>query len=101
MVARLAYEHFLKKLGGKYYTKPDGNKCTLATMRNLLFEKHNCTIHQNGNNDLVVTMLDRSDPKLVQSVMMMLSGLRQQGKNKVLWWGNKGIDLQCSKQFDD
>ena len=101
MVARLAYEHFLKKLGGKYYAKPDGNKCTLATMRNLLFEKHNCTIHQNGNNDLVVTMLDRSDPKLVQSVMMMLSGLRQQGKNKVLWWGNKGIDLQCSKQFDD
>ena len=33
MVARLAYEHFLKKLGGKYYNKVDGNKYTLQTMR--------------------------------------------------------------------
>ena len=34
MVARLAYEYFLKELGGQYYNKVDGNKYTLQTPNN-------------------------------------------------------------------
>jgi len=41
MVARLAYEYFLKELGDKYYNSVNGNKITLQKMRNILFEKRN------------------------------------------------------------
>jgi transposase len=58
MVARLAYEYFLKELAGKYYNKVDGNKYTLQKMRNMLFEKRNCTIEQNHSGNLILTLLD-------------------------------------------
>jgi transposase len=58
MVARLAYEYFLKELGGKYYNKVDGNKNTLQKMRNLLFEKRNCKIEQDHSGNLILTLLD-------------------------------------------
>ena len=58
MVARLAYEYFLKELAGKYYNKVDGNKYTLQKMRNILFEKRNCTIEQDHSGNLILTLLD-------------------------------------------
>jgi len=39
MVARLAYEGFLRALGDRYLAKEDGNKYTFTSMRNMLFEK--------------------------------------------------------------
>ena len=55
MVARLAYEHFLKELGEKYFKKEDGSKYTLSRMRNLILEKQNCTVSQDENNNLMLT----------------------------------------------
>ena len=63
-IARLAYEYFLKELGGKYYHKEDGNKTTLYTMRNLLFEKRNSTLQQNANGDWVLTLFVVTDAKI-------------------------------------
>ena len=58
MVARLAYEYFLKELGGEHYRHEDGNKTTLYTMRNLLFEKRNCTLEQSSKGNLILTLFD-------------------------------------------
>ncbi len=99
MVARLAYEHFLKELGGQYYHDENGHKTTLATMRNLLFEKRNCTIEQNAEGNFDLTLLDSTDGKLEKRVSEMLNRWRDKGKNKVLWWQNRGINLRTDGQY--
>ena len=99
MVARIAYEYFLKELGGRYLHKEDGNKYTLNSMRNLLFEKRNCTIQQNSEGDIVITILDTEMTELIHSVAGMLASLKEKGKNKVLWWNNRSILLRTASQY--
>ena len=99
LVARMAYEYFLKELGGRYLNKEDGNKYTLNSMRNLLFEKNNCTIQQNSEGDIVITILDTEMTELVHSVSRMLSSLKEKGKNKVLWWNNRSVLLRTASQY--
>ena len=81
MVARMAYEYFLN------------------SMRNLLFEKRNCTIQQNSEGDIVITILDTEMTGLNHSVSKMLSSLKEKGKNKVLWWNNRSIILHTASQY--
>lgn len=100
MVARLAYEYFIKELGGRHYHHEDGNKTTLGKMRDLLFAKHNFTLSQNPNGNFVLTLLDSSGNSLEKSVARMLETRLAQGKNKVLWWGNKGVLLKFDNQFE-
>jgi len=99
MVARLTYEYFLKELGGEYFYKLDGNKTTLQKMRNLFFEKRNFTLEQNSNDNFVLTILDGSGNDLEQRVASMLETRMEQGKNKVLWWGNRGLILRFQNQY--
>ena len=99
MIARLAYEHFLKKLGGKQYCQNNGNRTNLATMRNLLFEKRNFTLAQNSKGNFVMTMLDTNEGELERSVSLLLKEQMETGSNKVLWWKNRGIDLKFKNQF--
>ena len=100
MVARLAYEYFLQQLAGKYLNKEDGNKFTLSSMRNLLFEKRNCTIRQNSEGDFELTILDSPQNEIIRDVGDMLRALKEKGKNKVLWWNNRGIFLHSQNQFE-
>jgi hypothetical protein len=99
MVARLAYENFLKEVGGEHYRHQDGNKTTLQSMRNLFFEKRNFTLHQGSDDNLVVTILDSSGNEFEQRTADMLRQRMAQGKNKVLWWGNRGILLRFKNQY--
>jgi hypothetical protein len=100
MVARLAYEYFLKELGGKYYNSVDGNKITLRTMRNLLFEKRNCTIEHDHAGNLILTLLDWQKKGTIEDhVSKMLLSLKEKGKNKVLWWNNRSIFLCAKNQY--
>ena len=99
MAARLAYESFLKTLGGEFYSKQDGNKVNLGTMRNLLFERRNCTLHQDGDGNLILTFLDLGNKKLEDAVVKMYAVLSKQGKNKVLWWNNREIIVACKEQY--
>ncbi|MBC8553589.1 MAG: transposase [Candidatus Brocadiales bacterium] len=101
MAARLAYESFLKTLGGESYNKQDGNKINLGTMRNLLFERRNCTIHQDGDGNFVLTLLDLGNKKLETAIVEMYAALSKQGKNKVLWWNNKGVVVACKEQYKE
>ena len=79
--------------------KEDGNKYTLNSMRNLLFEKRNCTIQQNSEGDIVITILDTEMTELIHSVSKMLNSLKEKGKNKVLWWNNRSILLRTAGQY--
>lgn len=99
MVARLTYEYFLKELGGEHYRHPDGNKTTLHKMRNLLFEKRNFTLEQDPDDSLVLTILDTSGNDLELRTADMLAERMDQGKNKVLWWGNRGLVLKFNNQY--
>jgi hypothetical protein len=99
MVARLTYEYFLKELGGEHYRHEDGNKTTLQSMRNLLFEKRNFTLEQDSNDNFILTLLDNNGNGLERRVADMLEQRMKQGKNKVLWWGNRGITLQFDDQY--
>ena len=86
-----------ERIGGPCYNKEDGSKCTLSSMRNLLFEKQNCTIHQDTQNNLVLTFLDFQDPGLEKDLKEMYAKLSASGKNKVLWWGNRSLVLEFKK----
>jgi hypothetical protein len=99
MVARLTYEYFLKELGGEHYHHEDGNKTTLQSMRNLLFEKRNFSLEQDSNDNLILTLLDNNGNGLERRVASILEQRMKQGKNKVLWWGNRGITLQFDDQY--
>ena len=98
MAARLVYEYFLKCLGGPHYKKDDGSKTTLSTMRQLLFEKRNCTLRQDSNQNLVLTFLDSGDP-VEKDLIGVYRGLTEKGKNKVLWWGNRGLIPELKDQY--
>ena len=99
MVARLTYEYFLKELGGEHYRHKDGNKTTLNTMRNLLFDKRNFTLEQDSNGNFVLTLLDTNGNDLEQRVAAMLDERMTRGENKVLWWGNGGLILRFDDQY--
>jgi len=99
MVARLAYEYFLKVLGGEHYRHQDGNKTTLQGMRCLLFEKRNFTLEQDSNSNFVLTLLDTNGNDLERNVSEILDERMEQGKNKVLWWGNRAIVLRFDDQY--
>ena len=99
MVARMAYEYFLKELADRYLHKEDGNKYTLNSMRNLLFEKRNSTVHQNAEGDMVISILDGDGTELIHSVSKMLNVLKEKGKNKVLWWNNRSVLLRVEDQY--
>ena len=99
MIARLTYEYFLKELGGEHFRHQDGNKTTLKRMRNLLFEKRNFTLEQDSDDNFVLTILDTSGNDLEQRVASMLAERMEQGKNKVLWWGNRGLVLRFNNQY--
>jgi len=99
MVARLAYENFLKVLGGEHYRHQDGNKTTLQSMRCLLFEKRNFTLEQDSNFNFVLTLLDTNGNDLERNVSGILDERMKQGKNKVLWWGNRGVILRFENQY--
>ena len=79
MVARIAYEYFLKEPGDRYLNEEGGNKYTLSSMRNLLFEKRNCRIQQNAEGDLVITILDSEMTELTATVSRMLKSLKEKG----------------------
>ena len=99
MMARLTYEYFLKELGGEHFRNQDGNKTTLQRMRNLLFEKRNFTLEQDSDDNFLLTILDTSGNDLEQYVASMLVERMEQGKNKVLWWGNRGLVLRFNNQY--
>jgi hypothetical protein len=70
-------------------------------MRNILFEKRNCTIEQDHSGNLILTLLDWQHKGTTEDqVAKMLLSLSEKGKNKVLWWNNRGIFLRARNQYE-
>ncbi|ETR67702.1 MAG: hypothetical protein OMM_05000 [Candidatus Magnetoglobus multicellularis str. Araruama] len=92
MLARLVYEYFLRELGGEYLNNTNGDKSSLQRMRNLLFEKRNCTIGINGDNDFVLTNIDGNEKSKIETdVIKMLLRLKEKGKTKCYGGINGGL----------
>ncbi len=100
MVARLAYESFLKTVGGEYFAKEDGSNYPLTSMRTMLLEKRNCLVDVDAEDNIRVTLLEAEGNALERRAVAVYDELSQQGKNKVLWWGNRGIKLALKNQFE-
>jgi hypothetical protein len=86
-------------LGGEHYRHEDGNKTTLHTMRNLLFEKRNFILEQDSRGIFILTLLDTNGNDLEKRVAKMLDERMTQGQNKVLWWGNRALKLCFNDQY--
>lgn len=69
-------------------------------MRNILFEKRNCTIQQDSKGNIVLTFLDLGNRKIEKAMMELFSSLTESGKNKVLWWNNRRLKVKCKNQYD-
>jgi hypothetical protein len=100
MAARLAFEYFLKEMGDGFHRKFDGNKMTLETMRNIFFARNNCEISKNADGNYLLSFLDSSAGDVGGKVAETLANLKKKGKNKVLWWNNRGISITFKNQFD-
>jgi hypothetical protein len=87
-------------MGGEFYNKQDGNKVTLQTMRNIIIEKRNCTLHQNQDGNLVLTFLDLGNRNVEKAMVEMFSSLTKSEDNKVLWWNNRGLVIECKNQYN-
>ena len=101
MVARLAFEYFLKEMGEKFLRKPDGSRYTLNTVRNMIFEKRNCTLSRNSEGQYVLTVLDTGLPEWDLAIQDWLDRWNKNGKNKVLWWKNAGLQFELKNQYSD
>ena len=99
LAARLAYEHFLNALGSQKYNRMNGGKMTLQQMRDLLFDRRNFTLHQDSKGNLVVTLIDSDGDDFELQISAMLDDLMVQDKNRVLWWGNRGVLLRFKDQY--
>ena len=62
------------------------------------FEKRNCTINQDSNGNFVLTFLDCGNTKLEQNLIDLYKELEKNGKNKVLWWNNRGLIIKFENQ---
>ncbi len=101
MVARLAFEYFMREMGEKYAVKPDGNKYALNTVRNILFEKRNCTLSKNSNGNFVLTSIDSGTEGWDAGIKKVLERWQENKKNKVLWWNNSGLVFETRNQFSE
>ena len=68
-------------------------------MRNLLFEKRNCTIEEDNKGDFVITFLDGQTNELTRHVSAMLGSLKEKQENTVLWWNNRGLPVRTRNQY--
>ena len=48
-----------------------------------------------------INVLDSGMGKLLDKVSTMLESLKGKGKNKVLWWNNRGVALKAKDQYDE
>lgn len=101
MIAKMAYELFLKTLEGKLLCSMEGNKKTLGAMRHLLFEKRNCTISLDENKDFLLTFKDTLgiENSLGKQIADLFSKMKKEGENNVLWWNDKGLVLNFENQY--
>ncbi len=99
MVARLAFEYFMREMGGKYAVKSDANKYTLNKVRNILLEKRNCTLSKNTNCDFVLTSIDSGTEGWDTAIKKVLDMWAENKKNKVLWRNNSRLIFETNDQF--
>lgn len=97
-VAKLAFELFLRELGGNWFQGMEGSKTTLATMRSLLLEKRNCRIRMEKDT-IILTILDSCNGNLETNVLKMFERRAEENKNRVLWWNNRPLNVEFKDQY--
>jgi hypothetical protein len=58
---------------------------------------------QDSDNNFVMTILDTNgndlESRMTRGIASMLAERMEHGKNKVLWWGNRGLVLRFNNQY--
>ncbi len=53
----------------------------------------------NSSGNFILTLLDSAGNDLEKRVAQMLDKMMDAGRNKVLWWNNRGIRLRFRNQY--
>ena len=100
MLARLTIDYFLATLGEAPWRSPHDQHCVLSTIRTTLFSNQNCELSLHDSGDLQLTYLDGDPLGIKQQVADLLATRARLGLNRVSWWGNRGLRIKFTNQYD-
>ena len=99
MLARYVTDYFLSALCAKVFVTHEEWESNLSTVRSLIFSNQNCELQLNDQNDFVITYLDGDKIGILKRLQNLLERRKQNGTNKVSWWGNRGVLVKIKDQF--
>lgn len=100
MLARLTIDYFRSVLCAPQWRSPEDWECVLSTIRTSIFSSQNCQLRLNRDGDFVLTYLDGDKHGIKQRLAKLLLQGKHDGFNTVPWWGNRGVQIEVSDQFD-
>jgi len=100
MLARLTIDYFRSLLCAPQWRSPEDWECVLSTIRTSIFSSQNCQLRLNDAGDFVLTYLDGDKHGIKQRLAKLLLQGKDDGFNAVSWWGNRGVQIEVTDQFD-
>ncbi len=100
MLARLTVDYFRSLLCVPQWHSPEQWECVLSTIRTSIFSSQNCQLRLNDAGDFVLTYLDGDKHGIKRRLAKLLLQGKNDGFNAVSWWGNRGVQIEVTDQFD-
>ena len=100
MLARLTIDYFKSVLCVPQWRSPEDWECVLSTIRTSIFSNQNCELSLNDSGDLLLTYLDGDRHGIKKKLTQMFKQRKDAGLNQVLWWGNRGVQIEIKNQYE-
>lgn len=101
MIARLLIDYFSSIFLEPKWRTPEGWESVLSTIRTTVFSNQNCELTvDDESGDLKLTYLDGDTQGIKHRLKTVLEQRKNNGLNKVSWWGNRGLRIEIKDQFD-
>ncbi len=92
MLARLAIDYFLAASRVSELRTVEDWRCVIATLRTTVFASQSCSLGLHSGY-LLITYHNGDRTGIKQRVKKLLDDHVELTKNKVPWWGNRGIRI--------
>ena len=99
MLARLTIDYFKSVLCVTQWRSPEDWECVLSTTRTSIFNNQNCELSLDDPGDLLLTYLDGDRHGIKKKLTKMFKQRKDAGLNQVLWWGNRGVQIEIKNQY--
>ena len=101
MLARLTTDYFSSVFCMPHWRTPEEWDCVLSTIRTCIFSNQNCQLSLHESGDLLITYLDGDSHGIKRRLEDTLDKQRENGLNRVPWWGNIGVRISIKDQYDN